>query len=111
MKRANLLKIYRILSAGLLALLAVMPLFFRGNIIFATFATAVITIILIVIAFHVQRLRMLAGALNKLDELLDLLRDAKRKLSPREAKQIEHELEGIRAGLLRNASMHLRPPD
>ena len=111
-KTAKLLKVCRIVSVGLLALLVAMPLIFRGNIVFATFATTVITIILIAIAFHVQRLRMLESAINKLDELLELLRDAKRGLLPREAKQLGHELEGIRAGLLRNASMHLeRPPD
>ena len=89
-----------------------MPFVFRGKIIFATFATAVVTIILIVIAFQVQRLRMLESAVNKLDQLLELLRDAKRGLSPGEAKRIEYELEGIRAGLLHKASMQVdRPPD
>jgi len=95
------------MSVALLALLVAMPLIFRGNIVFATFATAVITIILIVIAFHVQRLWMLESAVNKLDELLELLRDAKRGLSPRETRQLEHELEEIRGGLLRKASMRL----
>lgn len=112
MRSAKLLKVYRIVSVGLLALLAAMPLIFRSNIVFATFATAVITIILIVIASHLQRLRMLESAINKLDELLELLRDAKRGLSPRETRQLEHELEEIRGGLLRKASMRReRPPD
>ena len=112
MGSAKLLKIYRISSVALLALLAAMPLIFRGNVVFATFATGVITIILIVIAFHVQRLRMLEGVVRKLDKLLELLRDAKRGLSPLESKQIELELEGIRAGLLRKTSMRRdRPVD
>ena len=71
-----------------------------------------VTIILIVIAFQVQRLRMLESAVNKLDQLLELLRDAKRGLSPGEAKRIEYELEGIRAGLLqRLGRCRYRPRD
>jgi len=109
-KSTKLLKVYRIVSVGLLALLVAMPLIFRGNIVFVTFATAVITIISIVLASHLQRLRLLENAINKLDELLELLRDTKRGLSPRETRQLEHELEEIRSGLLRKASMRRERP-
>jgi O-antigen/teichoic acid export membrane protein len=68
------------MSAVLIALLALMPLIYRHNIIFATSATVVVTLVLILIAFHVQRLRMLARTIAKLDELLELLRDTKREL-------------------------------
>jgi len=65
----------------LIGLLALMPFIFRHNIIFATSATTVITLVLIPIAFQVQQLRMLARTITKLDELLDLLRDAARALA------------------------------
>ena len=39
------------------------------------------------IAFQVERLRMLARTIAKLDELLELLRDTKRELSPTESKR------------------------
>ena len=77
-----MLRIYRITSVVLLALLALMPLIFRQHIIFATFATTVVTLVLIFIAFQVQRLLMLTRTIAKLDELLKLLRDTKRALSP-----------------------------
>jgi len=51
-----------------------------------------------------QRLRMLADAIAKLDELLELLRDTKRDLSPIESKQVQQELEEIRARLLQDTS-------
>ena len=99
-----MLRIYRITSIVLLALLALMPLLFRHNIIFATFATTVVTLVLILIAFQTQRLRMLARTIAKLDELLEVLRDTKRELSPTESKQIEQELAQIRARLLQDNS-------
>jgi low affinity Fe/Cu permease len=100
-----MLKIYRIASAVLLLLLALMPLIFRRHIIFATSATAVVTLVLILIAFQTQQLRMLARAVSKLDELLELLRDTKRELSPVESKQLMQELAEIRARLLRDHSL------
>ena len=80
-----MLRIYRITSVVLLALLALMPLLFWRHIIFATFATTVVTLVLILIAFQTQRLRMLARTIAKLDELLEVLRDTKRELSPTES--------------------------
>jgi pyruvate/2-oxoglutarate/acetoin dehydrogenase E1 component len=44
------------------------------------------------IAFQIQRLRMLARTIAKLDELLEVVRETKRKLSRTESKQIEQEL-------------------
>ena len=108
MNTSAMLRIYRIASAVLLVLLAIMPLIFRHNIIFATSATTIITLALILIAFQVQRLRLLVRTLAKLDELLELLRNSKREFSPSEAKQVMHELELIRARLLRDVS--LKPP-
>ena len=104
-----MLRIYRITSVVLLALLALMPLLFWRNIIFATFATTVVTLVLILIAFQTQRLRMLARAIAKLDELLEVLRDTKRALSPLESKQVMQELAEIRARLLQEKS--LKGPD
>jgi hypothetical protein len=72
-----MLRIYRMTSVVLLALLALMPLIFRRHIIFATSATTVVTLVLIPIAFQVQRLRMLTRMIAKLDELLELLRDTR----------------------------------
>lgn len=69
-----MLRVYRITSAVLIALLALLPLLFWRNIIFATFATTVVTLVLILIAFKVQWLQLLARAVSRLDELLDLLR-------------------------------------
>jgi hypothetical protein len=92
-----MLRIYKITSVVLLALLALMPLIFRRHIIFATFPTIVIALILIVIAFQVQRLRLLSRAIAKLDELLELLRDTKGALSTTESKRLQQELAEIRA--------------
>ncbi len=58
----------------MLVLLALMPLIFRRHIIFVTSATTVVTLMLILIAFHVQRLQLLVRTIAKLDELLELLR-------------------------------------
>jgi hypothetical protein len=99
-----LLRIYRITSAVLLGLLALMPVIFWRNIIFATLATTVITLVLILIAFQVRQLRMLAGTIAKLEELLELLRDTRRELSPAESKQVQRELTLIRARLLQESS-------
>jgi low affinity Fe/Cu permease len=104
-----ILRIYRITSAVLIGLLALMPLIFWRNVIFATFATAVITLVLILIAFQTQRLRMLVRTIAKLDELLEVLRDTKRALSPLESKQVMQELAEIRARLLQEKS--LKGPD
>lgn len=100
-----MLRIYRITSVVLLALLALMPLIFRRHIIFATSATTALTLVLILIAFQTQRLRMLARTIAKLDELLEVLRDTKRELSPLESKQLTQELAEIRARLLRENSL------
>jgi low affinity Fe/Cu permease len=100
-----MLRIYRITSAVLIGLLALIPFIYRHNIIFATFTTIVVTLVLIVIAFQTQRLRMLARTIAKLDELLELLRDTKRELSPSESKQVMQELAEIRARLLRDNSL------
>jgi low affinity Fe/Cu permease len=100
-----MLRIYRITSVVLLALLGLMPLLFWRHIIFATFATTVVTLVLILIAFQTQRLRMLARTIAKLDELLEVLRDTKRALSPLESKQLTQELAEIRARLLRDSSL------
>jgi low affinity Fe/Cu permease len=89
----------------LLGLLALMPFIFWRNIIFATSATMVVTLVLILIAFQVQRLRMLARMIAKLDELLELLRDTKRELSPLESKQLMQQLAEIRARLLQDHSL------
>jgi membrane protein implicated in regulation of membrane protease activity len=99
-----MLLIYRITSVVLLALLALVPLIFRRHIIFATFAATVVTLVLILIAFQVQRLHMLTRTIAKLDELLELLRDTKRELSPSESKRFQQELSEIRAALLRDES-------
>jgi hypothetical protein len=64
----------------------------------------VVTLVLIVIAFQIQRLGMLARTIAKLDELLELLRDTKRALSPLESKQLMQELAEIRARLLQESS-------
>ncbi len=82
-----ILRIYRITSAVLIGLLALMPFIFRSNIIFATSATTVVTLVLILTAFQVQRLHMLTRTIAKLDELLELLRNTKRELSPLESKR------------------------
>jgi hypothetical protein len=82
-----------------------MPLLFWRNIIFATFATMVVTFVLILIAFQTQRLRMLTRAISKLDELLELLRDTKRELPPTESKQVQPELTLIRARMLQESSL------
>jgi low affinity Fe/Cu permease len=104
-KTSTMLRTYRITSVVLLALLALMPLIFRRNMIFATSATMVVTLVLIFIAFQVQQLRMLTRTIAKLDELLELLRDTRRELSPTESKQIQRELTLIRARLLRDNSL------
>jgi low affinity Fe/Cu permease len=100
-----ILRIYRIASVVLLVFLALMPLIFRRHIIFATSATTVVTLVLILIAFQTQRLRMLVRTIAKLDELLELLRDTKRELSPVESKQLMQELAEIRARLLQDHSL------
>jgi hypothetical protein len=89
----------------LIGLLALMPFIYRHNIIFATLATTVITLVLILIAFQVQRLRMLARTITKLDELLELLRDTKRELSSNESKRLHQELAEMRVRLLRDISI------
>lgn len=105
MKTSVTLRIYRVTTFVLLAALALMPFIFRSNIMFATSATTVITLVLILIAFQVQRLRMLARTIAKLDQLLDLLRNTKRQLSPTESKQLMQELVQIRMRLLREGSL------
>jgi low affinity Fe/Cu permease len=105
MKTSTMLRIYRITSVVLLALLALMLLTFRRHIIFATSATTVVTLVLILIAFQVQRLRMFTRTIAKLDQLLELLRDTRRELSPLESKQVMQELAEIRARLLRDNSL------
>ena len=95
-----MLRIYRITSVVLLALLALMPLLFRRHIIFATSATVVLTLVLMLITFQVQRLRMLARMIAKLDDLLNLLRNTKHELSSTESKRLQQELSEIRAELL-----------
>jgi hypothetical protein len=104
------LRIYRITSVVLLALLALMPLIFRRHIIFATSATTVVTLVLILIAFQTQWLRMLARTIAKLDELLDVVRDTERELSPTESKRLQQELAEIRARLLRDSSLKRPQP-
>jgi hypothetical protein len=104
-KTSTILRIYRITSVVLFALVALLPLLFRHDIIFATFATIVVTLVLIVIAFQTQRLRMLARTVAKLDELLELLRDTKRELSPSESKRLHQELAEMRAWLLQDSSL------
>ncbi len=94
----------------LIAVLALMPLIYRQNIIFATSATVIVTLVLILIAFQVQRLRMLVRTIAKLDELLELLRDTRRELSPTESKQVMQELAQIRARLLQDSSLKRSKP-
>jgi hypothetical protein len=89
----------------LIGLLALMPFIFWRNIIFATFVTTVVTLVLILIAFQTQRLRMLTRTIAKLDELLELLRDTGRELSPTESKQLQRELAQIQARLLQESSL------
>jgi hypothetical protein len=48
---------------------------------------------------------MLARTIAKLDELMELIRDTKRALSPTESKQLMLELAEIRARLLRDNSL------
>jgi hypothetical protein len=62
------------------------------------------------IAFQVQRLRMLTRTIAKLDELLELLRDTMREFSPTESKQVQRELTLIRARLLRESSFKRSKP-
>ena len=87
-----------------------MPLIYRRHIIFATSATTVLTLVLILISFQVQRLRMLAQTIAKLDELLQLLRNPRHELSPTELKRMERELTLIRARLLRENSLRRPKP-
>lgn len=105
MKTSAVLRIYKVTSVLLLVVIALLPLIYRSHIIFATCATTVVTLVLILIAFQTQRLRMLARTIAKLDELLELLRDTKRELSPLESKQLMQELAEIRAGLLQDSSL------
>jgi uncharacterized protein YacL len=109
-KTSALLRLYRITTAVLIAVLALMPLIYRQNIIFATSATVIVTLVLILIAFQVQRLRMLVRTIAKLDELLELLRDTRRELSPTESKQVMQELAQIRARLLQDSSLKRSKP-
>jgi hypothetical protein len=111
MQPAKLLKIYRVATVGLFALLAAMPWIFRGNVIFATIATAVIAVFLTMIAFQVQRLHLLERTIAKLDQLLALLRETKRALTPAESKRLQLELEQIRASLLHDRAMKSRARD
>ena len=60
-----------------------MPLLFWRNIIFATSATTVVALVLILIAFQVQKLQLLVRTIAKLDELLELLGDEARALADR----------------------------
>ena len=62
--------------------------------------TMVVALALLLVAFQVQQLRLLVQTIEKLNELLELLRDATRPLSPTESKQIQQELEEIRAQLV-----------
>jgi hypothetical protein len=110
LKTSTVLRIYRITSVVLIALLALMPLLFWRNIIFATFATTVVTLILILIVFQTQRLRMFARTISKLDQLMELLRDTKRKLSPMESNQLMQELAQIRARMLQDGSLKRSKP-
>ena len=100
-----MLRIYRITSVVLIVLLAATALIFRGNIIFATFATTVVTVLLILNAFPVQKLQLLVRTIAKLDELLELLRKTKPGLSPIESKQLAEELAQIRSRLLQDSSL------
>jgi len=109
-KASMILRIYGITSAVLIGLLALMPFIFWRNIIFATSATTVVTLVLILTAFQVQRLRMLTHTIAKLDELLELLRDIRRELSPTESKQLMQELAQIRARLLQDSSLKRSKP-
>jgi hypothetical protein len=70
----------------------------------------VITLVLIIIAFQVQRFRLLARTIAKLDELLNLLRDTKRELSPTESKQLQQELVQTRARLLQDSPLKRAKP-
>ena len=54
-------------------------------------------------------LQRLVRTIAKLDELLELLRDTKRELSPTESKQLQQELAQIRMRLLQEKS--LKGPD
>jgi low affinity Fe/Cu permease len=78
----------------LLVMLALLPLSNGRHIVFATSATAVITLVLILIAFQVQKLQPLLRTIAKLDELLELLRDTKRDLSPLESKPTDARARG-----------------
>jgi len=48
--------------------------------------------------------------ISKLDELLELLRDTKRELSPGESKQLMQQLSQIRARLLQDSSLKRSKP-
>ncbi len=63
-----MLRVYRISGAVLIALLALLPLLFWRHIIFATSATTVVTLALILIAFQVQRLQLQARTFSRHDE-------------------------------------------
>lgn len=102
---SSFLKFYRITSGGLLLGLIAVPLVFRYNPIYAAFASAILTLLLVVIVFQIQRLHALDRTLSKLDELLGLLREAKRPLTLAESQQLQQELERVRAALLHDRSM------
>ena len=101
MKTSTMLRIYRVTCVVFLVVLALMPLIYQRYIVFAT---AVITLVLILIAFQVQRLRMLARTIAELDELLRLLEPTRDHLSPSESQRLHRELSQIRAALLRDES-------
>jgi low affinity Fe/Cu permease len=106
-----MLSIYRITSAVLLGLLALMPFIFWRNIIFATFATTVITLVLILIAFQVRQLRTLAGTIAKLEELMELLRDTRRELSTAESNRSSENSRKSARGYCKRAHSNARDPD
>ncbi len=105
MQTTNFLKFYRVTSGALLVALIALPFVFRHNPIFATVANTIVTLTLVVIAFQMQRLYALERILSKLDELLTLLREAKRPLTPPESGQLQQQLEQVRVGLLQARSM------
>lgn len=110
MKTSVTLRIYRITCVVLLVLLALMPLIYRRHIIFATAASTLLTLALILIAFQVQRLHILARTIAKLDELLRLLEPTRDHLSASESQRLYRELSEIRMALLRDQSLRIRKP-
>ena len=105
MQTTKVLTVYRITSGVLLLALIALPFVFRSNPIFATVVSTILTLTLVVIAFQMQRLHTLERVLSKLDELLKLLREAKRPLTLTESQQLQQQLEQVRATLLQDRSM------